>query len=381
MKTIWKIAVKNCIVHKWMTLVLVIIFSSMTIAMFWVFGFSNYFENAIVDRNRPYVGDVMFSLSGFVSEERLNDAIQNKHTEKVCYLRVVGAMVDALKSSSFVWLKETDNDVMFRYREEIRPMIGRLPEKSDEIMVQELNYSGKFKIGDVIYLTTSTTKKVINTLKYRVIGINKSAGFFITPEAMNELLNSTHEYNQVWVLKSYSLLPQNDISSLSYQYDSQLKNKQIWAEYLNIYNMIEGSKILINFFKSVKILLIVILIPLAITVIMALVWMTALKRRKEIWTYSAMGMRDGMILRLMILEFCIIVFSSYLIGVICTALLALLVWYFKIYLVLGSLIQMPLLIRLTINDIILVLIIIIGTVIFGSIRPLNKIIKSKPFSY
>ena len=382
MMVLWKMALKNCIKHKWMTLVLTVIFAVMTISMFWVFGFSNYFGNAVVENNRPWVGDVMYSIDDFIPEEQLNQVLTNQSTEKVCYIRVIGAMADGLKDSSFVWLKELDKDVEFRYRKSLRPFIGRLPVRPDEIMVQEINYSGIFHIGDAVYISASTTKKVLNTLRFKVVGINKSAGFFITPEAMDSLLNSKNEYNQVWILKSSKLLPSIEIYDLQNKYYYMFIAGKIFNLHsTNIYNIIDAYKILVVLFKSIKILLLIVLIPLSIAVIAAIVWMTALKRRKEIWTYSAIGMRDGMIMRLMIMEFLIITAAGFITGVIIGAASALIAGVFKVYMILGTMIQMPLLVRLSTIDFLIILLIESGAACLASHSPLNKIIKAKPFSY
>jgi ABC-type lipoprotein release transport system permease subunit len=381
MKMLWKIALKNCIKHKWMTLVLTVIFAVMTISMFWVFGFSNYFENAIVEMNRTWVGDVMYAIDRFIPEERLNQAFSRKTTEKVSYVRVVGAMADGQKNSGFVWLKELDKDVEYRYREALQPFKGRMPRKSDEILVQEINYSGMFHIGDAVYITTSTTKKVINTLRFKVVGINKTAGFFITPEAMDSLLDSKNAYNQVWVLKSRKLLPRLDVYYLDNKFRNMLAGAGIYVYSTNIYNIIDSYKILVILFRSIKILLLIVLIPLSAAVIAAIVWMTALKRRKEIWTYSAIGLRDGLIMRLMIMEFLIVTAAGFIVGIAIGTLSAILTGAFKVYLVLGSLIQMPLLVRLSIIDLLLILLIAAGSASLASLSPLNKIIKAKPFSY
>ncbi len=376
-----KIVFQNLLKHRWLSLVLLIIFTSVAFIIYWIFGFSNYFGSYIYKSTRSWSGDAYASIA-FTDTDKIASYVSNIKAKNIYFTRNIYVMVDSPKQSGMIWLNEFTSNIKDWRMDYYRPASGRLPVKPDEIMLSDYDFKKTLKVGDTLYLTTTTPERVINAIKYTVVGINKSGGNLITQEGMDQLLNSK-SVNRVIGFIDKNMASKHDASKLGHDLYYYLYSRcYVQVNYTtDIYWLTGPYQTMIDVFTIVKTFLIVLLMPLIGIVIAVIVYMYAFKRRKEIWTYVALGMRDLRIHNLIVLEYIIASIFGTLIGIGLGFLTDFLSKTGNIYLDLGDLMYMPLRSEISLLDVMIIIVFILLTIYIASYKPIKTIMKQKPFSY
>ena len=309
-----KMAWRNVLLHRTSTLVLAIVFTVSTFVLFWSFGFGNNIARLVRDINRDSYGDIAFITDYFEKSDLLNKALRYPGVHRVVFERELKVMLDGPEKSTMVTLCELTPENMRRLRKYVRPVEGSLPGEPDEMVVTDFIQKGLYKVGDTVYTSTSTPNKILNALQYRVTGVAKSSafkaigyGFLVSEESMDLLINSKLHANLIYIHLHKGA-----------QNKKRVKRVRAWAEsilrHYNIpvrdsWDIVEREQKLSVFslvFASMKPLMLIIIFPLIGAVIAAIVWIYSFKRRREIWTYVSLGMKDRHVVMTLALEYWII---------------------------------------------------------------------------
>jgi ABC-type lipoprotein release transport system permease subunit len=310
--------------------------------------------------------------------------------EELVLDREVRAILDTPEKSDMIILSELTPGNLKRLGKYIRPVKGRLPEKPDEIAVSEFLKEGVYNVGDLIYITTTTPDKVINTIRYKVVGITKSSGwkglgsaFLISEESMNRLTNTTKHGNMIYAFLDQTQYNTRDkIDALFDKMKTALERGGITInDSWKTYERLDKLSNFVDFFGMIRSLVIIVFFTLVGAVVAAMIWMVAFRRRKEIWTYSAMGMRNKKIVILMALEYWMLALAGTLLGIFGGALSAYAVEKANIWFRFSYTFVSPLQTVVQSGDIIGIVIFIFISVTVWIFPPMRRIIKAPPFSY
>jgi ABC-type lipoprotein release transport system permease subunit len=383
-----KIAAQNIMKHRFSTIILLVIFATATFVLFWSFGFCNFVIAVIDDFSRDSYGDIAF-LIDYVEADKARKLLQFPEIEKVVCEREVTALFDNPANSTLSMLVELTPENKGRLYRYIRPVAGRLPERPDEIMITDFKQKGVYRIGDRLFATVTTPDKVINALEYQVVGVSKTTafkafgyGFMVTRESMDLLLNSSRQINLVYLFlkKEYQTKPQ--IESLRKKIVgcfsvNHIPVKDSWTtlernEKMSIFSLTV---------QGVRLIALCIMFPLIGAVIAAAVWIYSFKRRKEIWTYVSLGMKDQKIMETITFEYWIITAIGVILGIALGYASSWLADAANIWLTFSYTVTSPLRAQFGITEALVVSLFLFATVFLWIQIPLRKIIKAVPFSY
>lgn len=383
-----KLAFMNLIKHKLSTIVLITIFAMSTFILFWGFGFTNYLIHSFKKTNIDSYGDITF-LTKFYSRDLVGKLTEIEGCKKIIAERELKVMVDGNNKSTLANIVELTHDNSERFLHHLNAVEGVLPQKPNEIAVTNFFKNMKYQIGDTIYLTTSTPEKIINTMKYTVVGILRGTAmkamgvaYLVNEESMNQLINSTTQANLLYIYLDEKLRNEED-QLVVYQKIKDIlvaSNINITDSWLALQRS-KKFKVFSKIFTGIKLLMIILMFPLLGAVIGAIVWIYSYKRRNEIWSYVAMGLKDLKIEVLFITEYCFIALIGMVIG-FCLGYLSLGIAIWKdIWLVFSYTFSYPLRVDFGITEFIIIFIFIICIVTLWAIKPLGTIVKAVPYSY
>lgn len=386
---IWvKIALQNVLKHRLSTAVLIVIFAAAAFVLFWSCGFCNFVISLINDINRDSYGDITF-ITDYVETDKVKDLLRFPEIEKVVCEREISALFDNPENSTMSVMVELTPENRKRLLKYICPIEGRLPEKPDEIMITDFKQKGVYKIGDMMFATVTTPDKIINAMQYKVVGIAKSTGakaigygFMVSRESMDMLLNSSDQVNLVYLFLKKEFRTEWSIRNLHTNIANNFSAHHIQVK--NTWTIIE-QKVKMSIFSQtmngIKIIVLCIMFPLIGTVIAAAVWIYSFKRRKEIWTYISLGMKDSTITLTYTLEYWIVTAIGIVLGGSLGYVSSYVAKAANVWLTFSYSVTSQLYAQFGIVDALFMSIFFLVTVFIWIQIPLRRIFKAVPFSY
>ncbi|MBF0363312.1 MAG: ABC transporter permease [Oligoflexia bacterium] len=405
MITLWKLAYRNAIRHKMSSIVFILVFCISALVIYWCFGFCNYILDNLNVMVRNSYGDVAFTFD-FANKSKFAD-LKNRFPElinKVVLEREIKVMVDGQDKSIITTIIEMTDDNRERLAPHVRPQSGRLPlqQNSDEMAITNFN-KADYSLNDEVYLTTTTSAKIINTIKYKIVGIIRGTaikamgfGYVINQKDMDVLVNSRDDYNLLYIFLNSPVNSSMNYSMNSYinprSDDEMMKIQNEIKGYLkeqginvklswNINQTVKNLQIFLEVFKRIKVLLLIFIFPLLGAVIAAIVWMYSFKRRKEIWTYHSLGLKRLQIIMSMGGEYLLIAFIGTILGLLLGEFSAVLADKNNAWLTFSYTVTTAVRFKFGFWDWIISLSFMELMVLIWIEKPITRILKARPFSF
>ena len=261
-------------------------------------------------------------------------------------------------------------------------ILGRFPEANDEIALSIEHRDSKLTVGDSIFITTFTHDKIVNTIKFKIVGRGRIGEFgLITESAMDILVNSKNYFNSIIVYVRGDVTT-DTLTPLDLSIKKAFSESSVKVDHsTNYISRMKESEILSATFSALKIIVLIILFPLVGSVLGAIVWVHSYKRRGELWTYYSMGFKDRQIYKIATLEYLIITFAGFICGIFFGFATSYISEAVNGMLVFSYVIEMLLVARIYPGDLLVIFAFVVLNVVFWIHVPVGKIIKSKPFSY
>lgn len=375
-----KIALRNVGSHGKSSRVIFLIFLIISLVMFWVFGFANTVSSGVGNFYRALYGDIYIS-SVYADKAKIESLLKPLGAKTILAEDVPVAMLDFKKHSAVELLRSFDGpkDQILTY---LQVSQGRLPKGSDEIMVPESFVGKDAWQGQTMVVTISTPDKVVNTGKFHIVGLCKMY-FFVPKEAIKLLSNGDSQANSIKLFFGSSI-PSRAFIEPAYERAKALlqgAGMSVKDESFQIYKQVDRLNVFIIIFRGIQALLMAIIFPLAGSVLGAMVWMAANKRRREIWTYVAIGWKDVKLRRLFSLEFWIITLAGIVAGTLLGYASSFVLSKAKVWMDFGNLFASPLVASVGPLDIGIYSIFLMALSSLWIGPPLNKIMREKLFSY
>jgi ABC-type lipoprotein release transport system permease subunit len=298
-------------------------------------------------------------------------------------------MLDSPEKSSLATMLELTGENRDRLHRYIRPVEGRLPEGPDELVITDFIQKGLFKVGDSLYASTYTPDGVLNAIRYRVVGVSKSTafkaigyGFLVSEESMSALLNSDEHANLVYLFLEKGSRTEKNTDDLHRQVAAILEKSGI--EVNDSWTIFERERQLSVFslvFAAMKPLWLIVIFPLIGAVIAAMVWIYSFKRRREIWTYVSLGMRDRHVFMILAMEYWIIASLGMVAGLSVGAFSSYLAESANVWLQFSYTFSSPLGTMVGPVDLVIIAAFTLVSVLLWMWVPVRKIIRTVPFSY
>lgn len=387
-----KIAAGNALRHRLSSAILVLVFTIGVFVTIWAFGFGSAVSEFLINILRDSYGDIIL-VTDYQEETTVRDLLKSLQVKKILLEREIFCMLDSSKKSSVVTITELTEENRVRMKEYFRPITGTIPDKEDEILVPELIWGNLYQVGDSIFITTSTADGVVNALKYRIVGFNKISGIkgmatsglgcmMVTRESMNTLLNTTTRHNLIYIyadeeLRSREFLEPIHEKAKALLEQGGVKIKKSWT----IHKELDRWQALMKLLPVLYFLVLIIVFPVVGSVVLAVIWLYSFKRRKEIWTYIALGMRNGAVYRVMAMEYIILCVVGTATGIGLAFASFKVVMINNVWLRFGYLLSTPLIAKVDAADVALVAVFMLASVVLWSLPPLRRIINAPPFSF
>lgn len=382
------IAWKNVLLHRVSTLVLLTVFAISSFVLFWSFGYGNNIAGLVKNINRDSYGDIAF-LTEFFDQKQLAPKLELPGVEKTVFEREIKVILDSPEKSALVTLLELTDENRQRLHRYIRPVEGKLPAGPDELVITDFIQQGIFQVGDAVYASASTPDKVLNALRYRVTGVSKSTafkaigyGFLVSKESMSVLLNSETQANLVYLFLDEQTRTKDNIAKLYEQVksilgESGIEVKDSWTitereQQLSVFSLV---------FAAMKPLMLIVIFPLLGAIIAAIVWVYSFKRRREIWTYVSLGMKDNTVIMILALEYWIIATLGLIAGLSAGALSSHLAEAANVWLQFSYTFSSPVGTIFGLWDLVIIAGFTLVSVWLWMLIPVKKIIRAVPFSY
>ncbi|MBP8082114.1 MAG: FtsX-like permease family protein [Spirochaetes bacterium] len=378
-----KLAFRNVLKHKWSSAVMMIIVAVAVFAMFWIFGFSNTFSSTVEEKELFQNGHLSYQTA-FLSSETLDELIIQKYPDTVSEAigqRKIMCISASEKESGPVSVTDLNSRNAGEYAK-YKLDSGRMPESDDEILISIEHSNSKLEVGDSIYITAFTFDKIVNTMKYKVVGRGRIGEHcVITESSMTTLINSPDYFNNIIVYVKGDVTSQR-ISSLDASIKTDLTGRGIKIDHsTNFIERMKESEVLSTVFNVLKIIVMIILFPLIGSVLGAIVWIHSYRRRGEIWTCSALGFNDRSVRANAVTEYIIIAVLGIIAGISAGFLTSMISEKMNGMIVFSYVMEMLLVAEIKFWDILVISVFILANMIFWIRIPVNKILKSKPFSY
>lgn len=376
----FRIAYRNAWRHRMTSLVLLVVFLLTTFVLFWVFSWGTAMADSLKDYIRCCYGDIYYNVN-YISEGDLPSSIFELDVKRITTEKNIFAMLDSPKISDVINVRELSSNFLEAAERYIRPVQGRLPERNDEILIPELFHSGIFEIGDTLYLSTYTPEQVLNALRYTIVGKHMNQYALVTSESMKLLLN-TEQNNFLVVHIGSGLCIKERVLETDHQVRTVLADSNIKLnKSKTVYDELERLDYLVKLLPGLKGLIMMVLFPVIGAVIAAIVWIYSIKRRKEIWTYLALGLKDRQIVSLVTLELSIVACFGIALGMALGFFSAQIIDKLNVWLSFGYTFSLPLWAKYGFLDIFAIIVFVLISVAVWILPPLLKVIRDKPFSY
>ncbi len=378
------IAFRNVIRHALSSLLLFAVFTVTALTIFWAFGFGNSVEYLITDAYRDSYGDIVFFTEWFDSG-MMKSILEEYEVQEVIIERELRGMYASPKKSDMAQVVEYTTENSEKMHRWVKPLRGRIPEEINEVMVPELFLKGVFDVGDDLAIVISTPDKIINTIRYKITGVCKTAGIkglptalLISESSMDALSASGDLANLVYV----RLDPESRTEKIARETYETLRLR-LEAEGIEVKSSwylpkeIERFRIYITVLRGLKAIILIILFPLVGTVVMSIVWLYSNKRRWEIWTYVCLGMRDARIILLSGLEYLFVAALGIAAGIALGYFTSYLTFHSKIWLQFSYTFVSPLMTRIQSKDIVYIIVFVFTMVVIWIYPPLRRIIRTQ----
>ena len=382
------IALGNVRKHRGASSVLGAVFAMTALVVFWAFGFGNAVESLIRDSYRDSYGDIVF-FTEYVASSRIEQILEPFSFPEIILEREIRGMYVAPQRSDMARVVEVTDQNRHAMKRWIKPIRGRIPEQVNELMVPELFLKGVFDVGDTVYIVISTPGKVLNTLRYRIVGVSKTigikglpTGLLVTRESLDLLTAAKDQVNLVYVRLDRSQR-QGDSPRRIYERlrsiftEENIEVKSSW--YLP--KELERFTLYLTVLQGLKVIILVILFPLIGAVVAAIVWIYSIKRRHEIWTYVALGLRDRKVLAVFALEYWIIALLGIIGGVLLGFASSAVTYRSSIWLQFSYTFVSPLTAQFRLIDFLFLVVFLYACITLWLYPPLSRVIKTRPFSY
>lgn len=380
MKGFLRIVYRNAWRHKMTSLVLLVVFILAAFVLFWVFGWGRAMVDSLKDYLRSCYGDIDYQ-TGFFNREEVEASLSDLGLNEVTIEANIYAMLDSVKISDVINLRELSPGFAERAERFLRPVTGRMPEQINEIIIPEIFHQGTFALGDTLYLSTCTPDGVLNTLPYVIVGKSMNTFALITSESMDLLLNSKQR-NFLTVQISPQLSPREQVLSTKQKITALLGEQGIKINKdKTIYDELDRLDYLVTMLPGLKGLIMVVLFPVVGSVVAAILWISSVKRRKEIWTYLALGCRDRTVIALITMELWLVSGAGAILGLMLSLLSAWMVEKLNIWLSFGYTFSLPLWAKYSLLDFTIICLFILLSVSIWLWLPVKRVINDKPFSY
>jgi ABC-type lipoprotein release transport system permease subunit len=382
------LALRNVLLHRWASSVLLVVFTITSFVLFWVLGYTNLIDRYLLKTARDAYGDVAF-LTEFVRQDQVRELLASLPLEKVVFERELRGMLDSPNKSEMVILVELTPENRDRLAVYIRPSEGRLPEAEDEILVSEVFDPEAYKLGDRLFITATTHDKVINTFQYKVVGIAKSTGYkgnighgYMVSSASMDGLTTSHEHaNLVYVF----MRGDNGLQAAEALRDeirgkleaAGVTVKRTWTAR----GKVEALKSFELVLAGMRSLMLALLFPLLGGVVGAMIWMYAFRRRREIWTYQALGMKDAGVVTLIIMEYWLLATVGLAVGVGAGYLTSAWAYERNVWFHFSYTFVSPFFAAVGLSDILLIAVFMLVSIGVWMLYPLGRIVAARPFSY
>ncbi|HQQ23403.1 MAG TPA: hypothetical protein PLH15_06150 [Spirochaetota bacterium] len=378
-----KLALRNVFKHKWSSAVMLIIVTVAVFAMFWIFGFSNTFSSTVEEKELFENGHLSYQTA-FMSSEMIDEMIIRKYPDTVSEvvgqrkLMCISASEKESGPISVADLNPRNKGEYAKYKLES----GRMPESDNEILISIEHSNSKLQVGDSIYITTFTYDKIVNTMKYKVVGRGRIGEHcIITESSMTTLVNSREHFNKI-ILYIKGEVTSEKLSLLNTSIKSDFAATGIKIDHsTNFIDRMKESEILNMIFYVLKIIVMIILFPLIGSVLGAIVWVHSYRRRGEIWTCSSLGFSDRSVRMNAVAEYAIIAALGIFAGISLGFMSSMISEKMNGMIIFSYVMEMLLVAEIKFWDIIIISIFIMANMIFWIRIPVNRILKSKPFSY
>jgi hypothetical protein len=380
------IAARNALKHRRLSLVLLVVFMFTGAALYWSIGFGNAVERLVSDAYFDSYGDFALLTEPF-DTAGVRSLVEDPAFASVEFERELRGMYVTPKRSDIAAIVELTPGNELRLGRWLKPVAGRLPRGPEEVMVPEVFLEGAFAIGDKIYLVTTTKDRIINTIRYTVVGICKSVSvkgfptaFLISQESMESLYDAAGVANLVTV----RMKPERRAETKAFYegVGAKLEKAGIavrssWtlAEQLSRFTLYTGI------LTSLKNLILVILFPFTGSITAVIVWFNSYKRRQEIWTYVALGLRDAGIYAVFSLEYYLVAAMGLATGIILGAAGSLLTFRLNIWIQFSYTFISPVVTAFGCGDLAFVLAFSFAMLTVWIYPPLSRIVGQRPFSY
>lgn len=387
--TLVKIAVRNIGRHVLSSLVLVLVLTAATVALFWAFGFGNSVAFLIEDAYRDSYGDIAF-FTGFFDRHDVEELLADIPRERMVLDRELMGLSISPRKTDIARVVELSPENRAGLERWIRPLRGRVPEAEDELMIPELFLHEVYDVGDYLYIVVSTVDGIVNTLRYTIVGVSKTTGikglptgYLITQDSVSRLIDSNRHANVVYLNLEEPL--RTDPAALQAVY-REVKQRLVGAgvEIRNSWVLPDELKrfdIYITVLEGLKVMIIVILFPLVGGVVASLVWIYSHKRRHEIWTVHALGLRDSRIFVTLATEYWVLSAAGYGLGILLGFWTSGLTVHLNIWLQFSYTFISPLMARIRGRDLAMIAAYLFGSVSVWMVPPILKVVRSRPFSY
>lgn len=365
--------------HKWSSLVLGMIVVVSVFVLYWAFGIANTFLMTVTDDELRNNGHLSYETS-FMPHDKIGLLRSIRGVVDVRGERFVRGFINSKKKNGIMLvtdINEVNSGRIGKYR-----IDGRLPEKSDEIAISTEFDEESLEIGDTAYVTTLTPEKLVNTMKYRVVGRGKIGECsVVSAESMKILLNSDAFFNRIVVTADRGI-SEKELVSLDRRIRKELSSSAATIdESTNYFERMRESEVIILVFNALKIILLCVMFPLCGASLGALVWIHAYKRRGELWTCSAIGCRDSQIIRMMMLEYLIISAGGVIAGSGIGWISSQISSAVNGMLVFSYIIDMMLYAKMSLIDLLEIALFVAINIVFWTQFPVRRILRQRPFSY
>jgi ABC-type lipoprotein release transport system permease subunit len=383
-----RIAFFNVIKHRASSLVLLAVFTISTLVIFWAFGFGNSVSRLIRDSYNDSYGDLTF-VTEYFNRQDVDNLLKESGIGNYFIERQISGMYESPRKGDLTNVVELTDANYESLKRWIKPIRGKIPEKPNEVMVPEVFLKGTFDLGDTIYIIASTPEKVINTIRYTIVGISKTIGVKGMPVGL------------LITQKSVDLLQDSDLyGNLVYVKLTDVQKQSPGPEvmYLRVKGLLEGNgiriktswylpkelehfRVFMTVLDGMRYIILLILFPLVGAVVATIMWIYSKKRRFEIWTYVALGFKDRWVTVIIALEYWLLTLLGMVIGVGLGLGSSSLTYHSNIWLEFSTTFASPLMAIMDVKDYALLVLFMYFCVTAWIYPALNRIIKDRPFSY
>ena len=312
----FKIAFKNLLRNSKRSILTIIIIIVATAGMTFGISWINGEENIIIQGGKKNTGDIMITPKDYEMRIKTLDISSNfsysKIKNKIEKYNFSYTGIGRIKFGGLVYFNEKHQTALGTGIESLDYDLigfedylyeGRFIKKDDEIIIGEsIKRNLNLKLGDVVTILTQTQDKSLYSLNYRIVGFYKmdnsrlNRSFYIPLSCSQYLLDMEDRVVEflLFLKDDKNILPLYDSLLLDFNSSNNLQVKK-WDEV----GINESMGKMMKFIKIIFVFIFSILSALSISNTML---MTVFERKYEIGLLKSLGIREGRIKKLFLLE-------------------------------------------------------------------------------